>query len=825
MIVVIAEKPSVGRDIARVLGARNRGDGFLQGNGYVVTWAIGHLVHFAEPNEYSGNWGGRWSFHQLPMVPQNWKLKTHKNTLSQYKIVKKWINDPATTELICATDAGREGEHIFRLIYEFSKCRKPFRRLWVSSLTDEAIRAGLNNLKNGHDFDDLARAARARAQADWLVGLNLTRAYTVHHGALLTIGRVQTPTLAMLVRREEEITRFTKAFYYELVAHLNEGFSAKYLENEKTRIDSKTRADRLYRELSSNKTGVVTSVKQKKVRHRAPALYDLITLQKDANKRFGLTAAQVLEHAQKLYETYKLITYPRTESRHISEDMVPQLPGILAKLEHPQAPEALARLKNGLKLSRAYVDKTRLSDHHGILPTGKRPPANLVGPTRQIYDLVVARFVAIFLPDHEVENTTILLDIGGATFQAKGAEVLVMGWKVVEPRKGPVQKGADGKWEQLKKLPDVKKGQTVHIDKMELLEKETTPPKRYTDATLLSAMKNAGREVEDDELAEAMKDSGLGTPATRAEIIEKLIRTGLAQRRKKVLSPTGKGMSLIGAVSGPLRSPELTGSWEQKLKRVEQGRHDVGDFYQSIVAFIGSLIQEVQRSPILAVRDETPQNRSGHRPDPKPAADSKKKPAPAKGDAKPKDDRAISEAGGCPACGQGTIIEGNQAYGCTRYRQGCRFLIPKELSGKKLTKKQAGDLVTRRKTTKLKGFKSEDGKSFSAILRLDDQLSIKVERQEEKADAPLNCPKCGQGRIIQGKKGYGCSRYKQGCRFVVWQEISGKKLSAKQIERLVRKGRSTLIKGFKSKNGNKFEAYLKLDEAFAVRFEFPERSS
>ena len=475
--VVVAEKPSVARDIARVLGARRKGEGCLEGNGYVVTWALGHLVQFAEPDDYGPPWKGRWSFGQLPMLPEHWKLKTGGSTYAQFQVIRRLLNDVAHDRIVCATDAGREGEHIFRLIYEQARCRKPFQRLWISSLTDEAIRQGFEQLQPGAAFNGLAESARARAQADWLVGMNLTRAYTVHNKALCTIGRVQTPTLAMLTRRDEAIAHFVKAYFYELVAQLAEGFAAKYSRDGQTRIETKEEAERLHRQLEPYKTGTVVQIEKKIVRHRPPALYDLTTLQRDANRRFGFTAARVLEYAQTLYETHKLITYPRTESRHLSEDMVGQLPGILERLEHEQAPAALERLRQGHRLSRAYVDRTKLTDHHAIIPTGKKPPPTLSPVLRKIYDLVAARFVAIFLPDQVVEQTTVTLDIGGATFVARGSVELEPGWRVVEPRRDD-----DGDEAERQVIPPLQKGQTVHVNTLEVVEKETQPPKPYTDA-------------------------------------------------------------------------------------------------------------------------------------------------------------------------------------------------------------------------------------------------------------------------------------------------------------------------------------------------------
>ena len=841
--VVLAEKPSVARDIARVVGARKRGDGYLEGDGYIVTWALGHLVHFAEPDDYGSPWDGRWSLEPLPMIPERWKLKTDKRTVSQFRIVKKLINDARTDEVICATDAGREGENIFRLIYEHAGCKKPFHRLWISSLTDVAIREGFRRLQPGSAFDALAGAARARAQADWLVGMNLTRAYTVHNKVLCTIGRVQTPTLAMIVDREEQISSFKKVFFYELVAHLEEGFSARYSKDGQTRIEKKEEAERLHRELSPNRTGTVVKIEKRIKKQRPPPLYDLNNLQRDANRRFGFTAAQVLDHAQSLYETHKLITYPRTESRHISEDMVGQLPRILENLQHEHAPEALERLRAGLRLSKAYVDKTKLTDHHAILPTGMKPPPTLSPALKKVYDLVVARFVAIFLPDHVVEETLVTLNIGGANFIARGALVLQEGWKVVEPKRNESRQGNNpGKKEDVdgdeeddrQTLPSLKEGQQVHVAGMEVVEKETKPPRRYSDATLLGAMKNAGRQIEDEALAEAMKESGLGTPATRAEMIEKLIRGGFIERQKKALAPTEKGKALIGAVAGPLRSPELTAEWEQQLKEIEEGQLEGERFYRAIVEFLEKLIPEVVGSPTLP-----PEAFAGQK----------------KGRGKKRGQATGESLGSCPLCKQGEVCESPKAYGCSRYREGCKFAIWKTVAGKKLTPKQAGDLLTKGETTRLKGFTSKTGKPFEARLKLDGEFKVvfdfengakrkvpacrqapasgerEVSTSEErkslpsKEREPVVCPKCGQGRIIEGKRGFGCNRFREGCDFVVWKEIAGKKLTEKQIYRLIEKGKTAMIKGFKSRSGNGFQARLKLDPEWKATFEFTEKRS
>jgi len=846
--VVIAEKPSVARDIARVLGANRKGQGFLEGNGYCVTWALGHLVQLAEPDDYGPPWLGRWSAGQLPMIPEHWRLKLASKTAEQFKIVKGLINDPANARLVCATDAGREGEHIFRLIYEHARCRKPFDRLWVSSLTDEAIRAGLQALRPGSAYDDLARAARARSQADWLMGMNLTRAYTVHNRVLCTIGRVQTPTLAMICARDAEIARFQKVFFYELVAHLAEGFRARYSKDGQTRIDKKADAERLHQALAPHRTGTVVELEQQIQHNRPPPLYDLTTLQRDANRRFGFTAAQVLELAQALYETHKLISYPRTESRHIGEDLVDQLPGILQGLDHPQALVALARLQAGHRLGRAYVDQTKLTDHHAILPTGRRVPAGLDGPLRRVYDLVQTRFVCVFLPDQVVEETRVRLDIGGADFVARGARVMEPGWTVAAGAgapvptagavagSGPAKSGEEAAADEPAEdqpLPPLTVGQTVHVDRLEVCERETSPPRPYTDATLLAAMKNAGRTIEDRELAQAMKASGLGTPATRAEIIEKLIRTGYVERQRKQLRATEKGRVLIERVALPLKSPELTAAWEQQLREVEDGSRPVTTFYQGIVELIRDLIPKVWAGPAFSpeqvataqaakgqgVRPGAAARRGGKSAAPRPAG-----------------------LGSCPLCKQGEIQETVRAFGCSRYREGCTFTVWKTIAGLKLTKEQVRQLVAGARIGPLDGLQSKAGKAFSAALRLGEDGKVAFEfgpaaPSTPAAESPaqtqphssgtdaavppapigLACPKCGQGRIIQGHRGFGCDRYRAGCDFAVLREVSGKRLTDLQIAALIRDRRTPLIKGFSDDQGHRFDARLELDDAFKVQ--------
>ncbi|WP_295455834.1 type IA DNA topoisomerase [uncultured Thiodictyon sp.] len=856
-IVVIAEKPSVARDIARVLGANRKGQGCLEGNGYCVTWAFGHLVHLAEPDDYGPPWKGRWSAAQLPMFPDQWKLKLDAKTADQFKIVKALINDAGTQRLVCATDAGREGEHIFRLIYEYARCRKPFDRLWVSSLTDDALRAAFRALKPGSAYDDLARAARARSQADWLIGMNLTRAYTVHNKVLCTIGRVQTPTLAMICARDAEIAGFTKTLFYELLAHLAEGFVARYSKEGETRIDKKEDAERLHQEITTaiepHRTGTVRELEQQLQHNRPPPLYDLTTLQRDANRRFGLTAAQVLELAQTLYETHKLISYPRTESRHIGEDLVDQLPAILKGLDHPQAPAALARLAAGHRLGRAYVDQTKLTDHHAILPTGKSAPAGLSGPLRRVYDLVQTRFVCVFLPDQVVEETRVLLAIGAADFVARGSRVMDPGWTVADagspagraqasgapPAAAP--EGSEPPAEQTEEqtLPPLTQGQTVHVDRLEVRERETSPPRPLTDATLLAAMKNAGRTIEDRDLARAMKASGLGTPATRAETIEKLIRTGYVERQRKQLRATEKGRVLIERVALPLKSPELTAAWEQQLREVEEGTRPVAEFNQGILDLVRDLIPRVWQGPAFSPEQvdhaRAARGAGGRSGGAGRAGKQGAAPRPA-------------GLGICPLCRQGELMETARAWGCSRYREGCAFTVWKTMAGLKLTKAQVRELLSAGRIGPLEGFQSKAGKPFTAALRLGADGRVEFEfgagpaaaavavpdagalsaspvvksasatpPAADRGPAGLTCPKCGQGSIIQGHRGFGCNRYRDGCDFAILREFAGKVLTDLQIAALIRDRRTRPIKGLTDDQGNRCDGRLELDAAFKVR--------
>lgn len=674
MKIIIAEKPAVARDIARVLNCNKKRDGYIEGNGYKITWAFGHLVEIAAPEKMNESWSGAWSLEKLPMLPERWAFTITKDGKKQFNVIKKLFNE--SNEIICATDAGREGEHIFRLIYKMTGCEKPIKRLWISSLTDKSIQRGFDNLHAGKDFNNLAAAAMSRAKADWITGLNFTRAYTVHNGQLCTVGRVQTPTLALIVNREHEITRFKKSFYYEIVAALKEGFKAKYVNAEgKPALDDKSLAEAIYSEIKGAEKGNVKKVAKKTKRQNPPPLYNLLGLQKDGNKMYGITAANTLKIAQALYEKHKLISYPRTESCHISTDMVDGFRALIGGLPENYKKfkdRAIERMDAGHKLSKAYVDDHKLTDHHAIIPTRKKyKPEELSENEKNLYILICERFISIFLPGYVTEETKIELEIENRDFLARGTRVVSLGWREL---KKP-EKREDT-------LPEIKGGQTLYVDNMEFQEKERKPPKRYNESSLLTAMKSAGKKIDDKSLAELIKKSGLGTPATRAAIIERLIKTGYINREKKNLVPSKKGINLIGRVDETIKNPEMTAAWEEKLKKIEHGKYKAADFDQAIVDFVKKVMPMVKKSGKF------------HSPE-------------------------IESLGKCPSCKEGDVVENQKAYGCNRWKDGCKFVIWKEIAKKEISRAIAKELIEKGKTNKIKGFKSKKGKSFSTVLKLD----------------------------------------------------------------------------------------------------------
>ncbi len=646
--VVVAEKPSVGRDIARVLGCTDRGEGCLIGRGYVVTWAVGHLVTLQEPDEMNPELK-KWRFDTLPILPEDIPLKVIPQTKDQFKIVRDLINAPQTQRVICATDAGREGELIFRYIYIMSKCRKPVERLWINSMTDEAIREGFSSIRPGADYDGLYRSARCRSEADWLVGMNASRAFTLRYNALLSVGRVQTPTLALLVRRRLEIEQFKPEKYAVLTADFGDykGIWFSPQRNPDSRLRDRAEAEALAAKVKGRPARVVKAETSRK-ETPPPQLYDLTSLQRDANSILGFTADKTLKLAQSLYETHKALTYPRTDSRHLPPDMIPKVVSTLKKL--PQAyqgfvPGALPEGK--LPVSPRTVDASKVTDHHALIPTDKSVNPEKFSPDeRALYDLVARRLLAAFHPSYVYDATTVVTAAEGETFRTRGRVTLREGWKAIPPSEKPPaarakKKSADE--EEETSLPPLRERDTRTVKSCAVREDATKPPAQHNDASLLSAMENAGRDADDKEIAQQMKGSGIGTPATRAAIIERLIQVGYAQRKGKQLLATDKGVKLIQVMPQELASPETTGRWELALDKIARGEQDPARFMEGIHRLSAFLVDWAkEKGPDVAFPAEEYRGKG------KRASAGRK----------------TLKGCACPLCGKGAIEESPQAFSC-----------------------------------------------------------------------------------------------------------------------------------------------------------------
>jgi DNA topoisomerase-3 len=740
--LVIAEKPSVARDLARVLSVRPSGKTCFEGKDQVVTWCIGHLVELDEPSSYDGRWKA-WRMDTLPMLPAEFKLRAVPGTRDQLRAVCELLRDGRFAEVINACDAGREGELIFRYVYQLAGSRIPIKRLWISSLTDEAIRKGLAVLRPGRDLEALADAARCRSEADWLVGLNATRAVTIRHrsgerSTLYSIGRVQTPTLAILVEREKQIRVFVPRDYWLLRAEFATAggvkFPAGFTLGKCSRFASGELAEAV-RDRDREHGGavdplgpVVESCKQSKAREPPPLLFDLTSLQRTANKRFGLSAKATLEAAQALYERHKALTYPRTDSRHLPADMVKEMERIVvgvAKIA-PYAGFAAALSGQPPRAGKRMFDDGKVSDHHAIIPTGKSvDPGTLGRDEQRIFDLVVRRFLGAFYPDAEFAQTEVVVRVGadagakpappeeGASitspppppdrFLARGRVRLAAGWQEVagfgdedeqggkKGKKGKKKDDDDDDDTSTSVLPPLAEGERLSGG-FETTAKKTKPPVRHTEGTLLSAMENAGKLVEDEELRAAMKDSGLGTPATRAAIIETLLKRTFVVREGKHLVPTPLGIGLIDALPvQSLASPELTGNWEARLSRVARGQEQRSVFMGDIVRYVKEVVDAVRGAVPMAAAQTQPEA-GGRRLEAGGRKPRKTKPAAEAG-------RAAAGQGiatlVCPACKQGHLITGKRGWGCSRWREGCKFVVWFEENGTRRTVADLRALVNR----------------------------------------------------------------------------------------------------------------------------------
>jgi len=646
--LVVAEKPSVARDIARVLGARDRGENCLMGSGYVVTWAIGHLVTLKEPQELDARYT-KWRAQDLPILPAKMETKVIRKTSAQFRSVKKYLNDEETQNVICATDSGREGELIFRYIYEQAGCKKPVMRLWISSMTDEAIRAGFENLRPASDYDALYASARCRADADWLIGMNATRAYTLRYNVLLSVGRVQTPTLSMLVKRRKEIDSFIPQTYYTVQASFD-GYEGMYTSPKgEKKLDTRETAEAVAAR-AQGKMGCVIEAKREKKTERPPLLYDLTTLQREANAQLNFTAKKTLATAQKLYETHKLITYPRTDSRYLSRDMAGKVQKALSSYEGELQAVGQAAVEYGVKLMPRVFDDAKLTDHHAIIPTGKAASkVSLTADERKLYEMVARRLAAAFYPHHEYDSLRMVTRVGEDNFVSSGKTVTKEGWKEVYKKQNEgKRKSASAE----QSLPQLNVGDERLCRAAKVKEEQTKAPKEHNDASLLAEMEHAGRQIEDETLREAMKDCALGTPATRAAIIERLIEVGYVKRSGKNLLATPKGIHLIEAVPPEIASPETTGRWERALSEIARGKDGEARFREGIARLAAFLVQHASGAPDVPFEAEARRGKGSKRPK----------------------DMGVP----CPICGKGRMAENTKGFYCTRFREGCKFTIWKD---------------------------------------------------------------------------------------------------------------------------------------------------
>jgi len=751
--VCIAEKPSVAREIANILGAKTKRDGFYEGNGYAVTYTFGHLCTLLEPKDYKPHWKS-WDLNNLPMLPERFDTKVNGDAgiKKQFNIVKS-LFEKAEVIINCG-DAGQEGELIQRWVINQCNYKGEVKRLWISSLTEEAIKEGFQNLESSKKYDNLYYAGYSRAIGDWLLGLNATRLYTVKFGGykqVLSIGRVQTPTLAILVNRYKEIRDFKPQPYWELQTTYRDTLfnyeDGRFLKKE----DGQILADKV-----AQSEFEIVSVTKKKGKEYAPKLFDLTGLQVYCNNKFGFSADDTLKIVQKLYEM-KVVTYPRVDTTFLPNDLYPKVHGILSKLtNYSKLTQPLLGKK--IKKTKRVFDDKKVTDHHAIIPTGIQ--GNMQYNQQQVYDIITKRFIAVFYPDSDVSNTSVLGKAAEVPFKTTGKEIINKGWRFVfETEESKIKKELN----QQLTLPSFIKGEKGSHEPS-FLEKETKPPRNFTEASLLRAMETAGKQVDDDEMRELMKENGIGRPSTRASIIETLFRRKYIERKKKLVVPTQTGIDLINIIDNELlKSAELTGRWEKRLKEIERGEFNAGTFINNMKKMVDELVYEVRSNK---VKKRISSNNNVSLSAVENSTKSKTK----------KSTKSKTVAGKtCPKCKKGSLLKGSSAYGCSEYKNNCSFKIPFKIYDKKVSESQIIRLIGKGCTTNLKGFKI-DGKSTEGLLRFDDNLVIKFEPKknievhkkdaETSSTSKIPCPKCNSGKILKGKTAYGCSNYKKGCDFV-----------------------------------------------------------
>ena len=779
-VVCIAEKPSVAKEIANVLGANERKDGYFQGAGYQVSWTFGHFCTLKEPHDYSLSLKS-WSLISLPILPERFGIKLIENSgvQKQFNTLQSLLDN--AKEVINCGDAGQEGELIQRWVLAKAKFKGNVKRLWISSLTKEAIKQGFDTLEPAEKFDKLYEAGSSRAIGDWLLGINATRAYTLRYGqnkSVLSIGRVQTPTLALIVNRDLEILNFKPSAYWELKTK----YKGVVFNATKGKFSKKEEAESTLQKIK-DKPFEITSFQKKKGKDLPPSLFDLTSLQVDCNKKFGFSAEQTLKLAQSLYEK-KYLTYPRVDTTYLPNDVYPKIGGIMQNLTSYKEEVAPLKGKPFRKISKVFNDK-KITDHHAIIPTNVAAN-NLLELEHKVYDLVVKRFIAVFYPDCIYSKTQVDGEVEKITFKVTGKQILEEGWRTLFKNEKHENKSGE---EQI--LPNFEKGEVGEHDPL-LNEKSTQAPKYFTEGTLLRAMETAGKQTENEELREVMKENGIGRPSTRANIIETLFKRKYILKKGKSIQASQVGIQLIQTVNNELlKSVELTGQWEFKLRKIEKGELDVKQFLLEMKEMVADVIKGVRESSVTAINFE-------------------EKSTSKKGKAGTKKDSNT-----CPKCKSGTILRGKNSFGCSGWRDGCDFKFPFEILKKKITDSQLSSLITKGKTSLIKGFQKDEMK-VNGFLLLDDTFNVSFEEVKEEA---LACPTC-KGNLIKGNKAYGCSNWKSGCGFTLPFEFYGKVLTDRQVMNLVLKGKTPKINGFiNPKNQKKFAAYILLGKDSKISFE------
>lgn len=691
MKVCIAEKPSVAKEIAEIVGAKQRKDGYYEGNGYQVTWTFGHLCELKEPHEYDSAYK-QWNLNMLPILPPKFgiKLKNDKGIEKQFNTISTLFQN--AEEVINCGDAGQEGELIQRWVFAKANCKKPMKRLWISSLTEEAIREGFKKLKDAKEYDKLYFAGYSRAAADWLLGMNATRLYTIKYGngkQVLSIGRVQTPTLAMIVNRQVEINNFKSAIFFELKTKYRDViFNATI---ERFYEQDKTKAENILASIK-DEPFEITLVEIKKGKESPPRLFDLTALQVECNKKFGFSAEDTLKTIQNLYEK-KLVTYPRVDTSYLPNDLYPKILGILQNLVNYQT-LVNPLLSEPIRKSSKVFDDKKVTDHHAIIPTDVRAQG-LSGAEADVYDVIAKRFIANFYKDCEVSNTNVLGTIKEIDFKATGKQILDAGWRIVYNK----EKIDEDEKEEIQILPAFTKGEKGAHEAF-LNEGKTSAPKAFTEATLLRAMETAGKNIEDDELRDLMKDNGIGRPSTRAAIIETLFRRNYIKRERKNLVPTITGMELIQCINNELlKSAEMTGNWEFKIRQIEKGDYRAEQFLQEMKVMITDLVAQVKNEFGKRLAVESIENKE-----------------------KPKVSKSTEKII-CPKCKTGNIVKGNSAFGCNNWKNGCGIRFPFEFMKKQLTEKHIQSICKKGESAEIKGFVMNENK-VNGKLKLNENFEL-----------------------------------------------------------------------------------------------------